>query len=70
MEDFLTPTQLAKELKISRQAVIDRIKRGSIKAIKVGRQYIIPQGHRDSELVPSLRKMGKKESKIKEILRI
>ena len=43
MEEYLTPTQLAKKLKLSRQAVIDRIKRGSIKAVKVGRQYIIPE---------------------------
>ncbi len=43
MEEYLTATQLAKKLKISRQAVIERIKRGAIKAIKVGRQYIIPQ---------------------------
>ena len=43
MEEYLTPTQLAKKLRISRQAVIERIKRGTIKAVKVGRQYIIPQ---------------------------
>ena len=43
MEEYLTPTQLAKSLKISRQAVIQRIKRGAIKAVKVGRQYIIPR---------------------------
>ncbi|MBL7084831.1 MAG: glutamine synthetase beta-grasp domain-containing protein [Candidatus Omnitrophica bacterium] len=43
MEEYLTPTQLAKKLKISRQALIERIKRGKISAIKVGRQYIIPR---------------------------
>ncbi|MBN2097773.1 MAG: type I glutamate--ammonia ligase [Candidatus Omnitrophica bacterium] len=43
MEQYLTPTQLAKKLKISRQAVIERIKRGAIKAAKVGQQYIIPE---------------------------
>lgn len=43
MKEYLTPTQLAKELNLSRQAVIERIKKGTVKAIKVGRQYIIPQ---------------------------
>ena len=43
MEEYLTPTQLAKKLRISRQAIIGRIKRGTIKAVKVGRQYIIPK---------------------------
>ncbi len=43
MEEYLTPTQLAKKLHISRQAVIERIKRGKIPAVKVGRQYIIPR---------------------------
>ncbi len=47
MDKYLTPTQLARDLKISRQAVIDRIKRGVIKAIKVGQQYIIPEPETD-----------------------
>jgi glutamine synthetase len=38
---YLTPTQLAKALGISRQAVVERIQKGSIAATKVGQQYII-----------------------------
>lgn len=70
MEEFLTPTQLAKKLNISRQAVIERIKRGAIKAIKVGRQYIIPQHETELKLTSASEKRPKKESKIKDILRI
>ncbi len=40
-KDFLSPTEAAKVLKISRQAVIERINHGSLKAEKVGKQYII-----------------------------
>jgi excisionase family DNA binding protein len=40
--EYLSPTQAAKILGISRQAVIDRIKHGVISAEKAGRQYIIP----------------------------
>jgi len=39
--NYLTPTQLAKALGISRQAVVERIKKGHIAATKVGQQYII-----------------------------
>ncbi len=41
---YISPTQLAKTLGISRQAVIEKIQRGAIKAQKVGRQYIIDEG--------------------------
>jgi glutamine synthetase len=41
MKDYLSPTQLAKVLGISRQAVVDRIQKGAIKASRAGRQYII-----------------------------
>ena len=72
MEEYLTPTQLAKRLKLSRQAVIDRIKRGTIKAIKVGRQYIIPE---DQTKKSGFSEVGKKrlikeESKAEAILRL
>lgn len=40
-DSYLTPTQLAKALGISRQAVLERIQKGSIAATKVGQQYII-----------------------------
>jgi glutamine synthetase len=40
-ENYLSPSQLAKALGISRQAVIERIRKGTIPADRVGRQYII-----------------------------
>ena len=40
-ENYVSPSQLAKMLGISRQAVIEKIQKGSIAATKVGRQYII-----------------------------
>jgi excisionase family DNA binding protein len=39
--EFLSVSQLAKILKISRVAVLKRINRGAIKAIKVGPNFII-----------------------------
>lgn len=42
-KEYLSPTEAAKILGISRQAVIDRIKHGAISAEKAGRQYIIPR---------------------------
>lgn len=65
MEEYFTPTQLAKKLKVSRQAVIERIRRGTIKAIKVGRQYIIPR-----QEIGSAGKPSKKGSKSDEVLRL
>ncbi len=41
MEDYLGPTEAAKILGISRQAVIERIKNGTLFAEKVGSRYII-----------------------------
>ncbi|MDD4909444.1 MAG: glutamine synthetase beta-grasp domain-containing protein [Candidatus Omnitrophica bacterium] len=43
-KEYLSPTEAAKLLGISRQAVIERIKHGAISAEKAGRQYIIPKG--------------------------
>ena len=40
-KEYLSPTEAAKILKISRQAVINRIKHGTLIAEKAGRQYII-----------------------------
>lgn len=42
-KEYLSATQAAKILGISRQAVIDRIKHGALSAEKAGRQYIIPK---------------------------
>ena len=52
-EDYLTPTQLARMMGLSRQAVIDKIKKGLIDATKVGHQYII-----DKKELESLKKKG------------
>ena len=41
-EELMTVSELAKILGISRVAVFKRIKKGNIKAIKVGRNYVIP----------------------------
>jgi len=73
MERYLTATQLAKKLRISRQAVIERIRRGTIKAIKVGRQYIISrQGTPELKLSPGLpeKRHPKKKPKPEELLRL
>lgn len=39
--EFLSTSQLAKILKISRVAVLKRINRGAIKAVKVGPNFVI-----------------------------
>jgi glutamine synthetase len=41
-KEYLSPTEAAKILKISRQAVIGRINHGTLAAERAGRQYIIP----------------------------
>jgi len=40
-QEFLTTSELAKLLGISRIAVFKKIKKGEIKAVKVGRNYVI-----------------------------
>lgn len=52
-QDYISPTELAKVLGISRQAVIEKIRKGTISAAKVGRQYIV-----DKKEIVSLKKMG------------
>lgn len=41
--EYITVVELAKFLKISRVAVFYKIKKGQIKAKKVGKTYIIPR---------------------------
>lgn len=41
--EYLSIAQLAKMLGISRIAVYKKVKKGDIKAIKIGRSYAIPQ---------------------------
>jgi len=40
-KDFFSTAELAKVLGISRVAVFNRIKKGEIKAIKIGRSFVI-----------------------------
>jgi excisionase family DNA binding protein len=40
-KDFFSTAELAKVLGISRVAVFNRIKKGQIKAIKIGRSFVI-----------------------------
>lgn len=40
-KEFLSTSQLARLLKMSRVSVLKRIWRGNIKAIKVGRNFVI-----------------------------
>ena len=47
-DDYISPTQLARILGISRQAVVDKIHKGQIKASKAGRQYIIDKSQLDA----------------------
>lgn len=41
-QDVITTAELAKILEISRIAVFKKIKLGKIKAVKIGRNYVIP----------------------------
>ena len=51
--EYLSPSEAAKILGISRQAVIERIKHGSLYAERVGNRYIIPKSalHLEDNLV-------------------
>lgn len=42
-KELITTTELAKILGISRIAVFKRIKKGQIKAIRVGKNFVIPK---------------------------
>lgn len=58
---FLSTTQLADLLGISRVAVFNKIKKGEIKAIKVGRNFVIDAEDFSDILKKSLSKKSKKE---------
>lgn len=53
-QEYLSPTEAAKILGISRQAVIERIKHKTLYAERVGNRYIIPKG--EISLKPTLSK--------------
>jgi len=48
-QEYFSPTQAAKLLGISRQAVIERIKHGTLYAEKVGKRYIIARSQLPNE---------------------
>ncbi len=59
--EYLTIPQLAKILGVSRIAVYRQVKKGQIKAVKIGRNYAIPQKQISAILGKSLRQTDKKE---------
>lgn len=72
--DYVSPTQLAKMLGISRQAVIEKVHKGIIDATRAGRQYIIERREIDKIMKKepadrkALTKGGKKKDVRKNIL--
>jgi excisionase family DNA binding protein len=59
--EYLTIPQLAKILGVSRIAVYRKVKKGQIKAVKIGRNYAIPQKQIAAILGKRLRQEDKKE---------
>lgn len=59
--ELITTGELAKILGISRIAVFKRIKRGQIKAIRVGRNFVIPKDSLPEVLGQVLSKKNKRE---------
>ncbi len=58
-KEFLSVSELAKILGISRIAVFKKIKKGQIKAIKIGRNFIIPREELSVILGATLREEDK-----------
>ena len=58
---YLTIPQVARILGISRIAVYKKVKKGDIQAIRVGRNYAIPEGTLAAVLGKTLREADKKE---------
>ncbi len=60
-DEYLTIPQLAKILGISRIAVYRKVKKGQIKAVKIGRTFAISQKHIAAILGKTLHQEDKKE---------
>jgi len=60
-KEFISTSELAKLLGISRVAVFNRIKRGQIRAIRVGRNFAIPKESLPEVLGQVLSKKNKME---------
>jgi excisionase family DNA binding protein len=53
-KEFLTTSEIAQILGISREAVLKRVKKGQIKAMKIGRNFAIPKREFESILGKTL----------------
>ena len=60
-DEFITIPQLAKILGLSRIAVYKKVKKGQIKAVRIGRNYAIPQKQIAAILGGVLRDEDKRE---------
>jgi excisionase family DNA binding protein len=60
-KEFLTTTELAKILGISRIAVFKKIKKGQIKAMRIGKNFVIPKNSLPEVLDRVLSEEKKKE---------
>jgi len=61
MKNYITVSQAAELLGISRVAVFKKIKKGEIKAVKIGRMYAIPESFFENIFH---KKISKKEKKL------
>lgn len=59
--NYITIPQLARILGISRIAVYKKVKKDQIKAIKIGKNYLIPKEHIFAILGKTLEKKEKRE---------
>jgi len=59
--EYLTIPQLASLLGISRIAVYRKVKKGQVKAVRIGRNYAIPQKQIAAVLGKTLREEDKRE---------
>lgn len=60
-KEYISIAELAKILRISRIAVYKKVKKGQIKAQKIGRNYFIPQDYLAEILGKELNEDDKKE---------
>ena len=60
-ENFLSTTELAKILGISRIAVYKKVKSGKIKAVKIGRNFVIDKRNLGNILKKELTEKEKRE---------
>lgn len=60
-KEYLTIPEVARILGLSRIAVFKKVKKGEIKAIRIGRNYAIPKAYMDSILGRTLKEADKRE---------